>query len=355
MSTEKFKMVRTIDEKIFTLLRKKNNITNIAKRLSKSRRTIQNHVKHLQNLGLLTIKKNATKKGIQFFHDFSYTQYNKKGKIINKVHVHKFQVYCKIVKAKKDWVNRRESFFGLTQVKSWVWNNSSISQFYVNDVRVRVTTKKFIFFFTDLKAESIIQAKEGVFDLLFKIKDLMEKRFGVVLSSNFFVTEQEIASQADVIAQVFNSASKQKVLEADGRFVLEIFDGKGEKRAHVDVSELDEFETVHSRHAEADMSGYFKHLDDSKRNNLSKQFKDWMFRSPPTLSYQFKKLKEAAARIEAQDLVIKKVEESTTRISEGMFVLSEVIEKVEEAAIKSSETMSVLSKVIEMLAKERRK
>ena len=284
----------------------------------------------MQNQGLLTEKKNPTKKGKKFFHEFSYSPYNKKNKNNNKVHVHKFQVYSKIVSCKKGWLDRREAFFDLTDVRSWVWNNSSITQFYVDSVRVRVTTKKFVFFFTDLKAGSPIEAKAPLMDLLFKIKGDMEKRFGVVLSSNFFVVEQEIASQGDVVAGVLNAAGEHKVLVADGRFVLEIFDKKREKRAHVDLSELDEFEAVHGRHADGDISGYFKHLDDAKRNNLKKQFRDWMFKSPPTLSYQFKKLKEVAARIEGQDLIIKKVEESTLRISESLYVLSEAFERLAE-------------------------
>lgn len=335
----KLKKVSSISEKVFTLLSTKKpkiTLTEIGKRIKVSRQTVFNHVIVLINKGYLTPKRNPTIAGKKRFTLLSYTPRKEKKSVNpllhNKVHVHKLQIYSKIIKVPYKWNNNREFYQDIYKYNEWTIKNNKITEFYIQGLRTRVTTKKVIFYFTNLKASSVVMAKTHIFKELFSIKKWFEKVHRVTLSSNFFVTEQEIANQADQVAAIVNAAKTKGKITGDGRFILEIFDRKKEKRAHVDLSELDELETTHSRHAEDDMDGYLNHMTDAKKNNIKKQLKDWMFDNPPTLSYQYKKIKAMAIRIESLDDAILKLEavtrktvEASARAAEASFVLSEKI------------------------------
>ena len=103
------KKITVLTAKIFTGLSKKKSISGLSRELGKSRQTIINHVKTLLKQGLITKQKNPTKQGREFFTKFSYTHNDEKNKNNNsKVHVHKLQVYCKVVNAPKKWSKNRE-------------------------------------------------------------------------------------------------------------------------------------------------------------------------------------------------------------------------------------------------------
>jgi len=327
------KKVSTITAKAFTLVSTKKpklTITAIAKRMQVSRQTVLNHIKVLQEKGFLTMKRNPTIAGKKWFTLFSYTPRKTTSHLLhNKVHVHKLQIYSKLIKVPYKWNNNREFYQDIYKYNEWAIKNNKITEFYIQGIRIRVTTEKVIFFFDNLKASTVVKAKEHIFKELFSIKKWFEDLHNVTLSSNFIVTEQEIANQADQVAAIVNAAKAKGQIMGDGRFILEIYDRKKEKRAHVDLSELDELETTHFRHAEGDMDGYLKHLTDARKNHLKKQIKDWMFENPPTLSYQYKKIKAMAIRLESLDDLIAKLEEVTkksveasTRAAEASFVLS---------------------------------
>ncbi len=330
MKETPIKKVSRNTHKIFTLLSRKKNTTRISKQLNLSRVTVINHTKLLQNKGFLTENKNPTKNGKQFFTNFSYTPNNEK----QKIHLHKLQIYSRIVKASKKWSFKKALIQNLPKFRHWEINNNKIQEFFLEGIRVRSTPRKIVFYFTGLKAINPVIAFENTFNILFYLRDFFKRKFNVVISQNFFITEQEIASQQDQIAEIVNAAGKKGVVVADGRFVLEIFDSRREKRAHVDLSELDELETVHARHAEDDMDGYLKHLSDAKKNHLKKQLKDWMFKNPPTLSYQYKKLQSVVLRLEAQDELIKKIEATTAKTAESLFMLSEGVRQLVEVQRK---------------------
>ena len=274
---------------------------------------------------------------IQNPNSLSYTHPNKKNNYkINSsdsevVRVHKLQVYCKVVKSSMAWSNRHEVLSVQPNYKKWKWGNNETELFFVNGVETRFTAKKIVFILTGLKGSSAVSAKKGLSELLFSLKASLEKRFSIELNPFFVITEQEIAHERDEVARIVNAAGKKGKIGLDGRFLLEIRDRKGEKRAHVDLSDLDEFETVHARHSEDDMDGYLKHFSDAKKNNLRKQFADWMFKNPPTLSYQYKVLKDLELRGIAQDELVKKIEVTTSRTTESLYTLSEAISRMAQA------------------------
>lgn len=321
------KKVSTLTRDIFTHLSRKRSVSETARRLKKSRQTILNHIKLLQKRGYITTEKNPTKDGNKFFTDFSYTQ-------DDKIHLHKLQIYSKVNKYSHSWKNKRVTFQKLNKYHNWAIKNNEITEFSIKDIRIRATPRKLIFHFTDLKANSPLKAYENIETILFELRDYFRKTFNIELSSNFFITEQEIASKRDTIARIVNAAGQKGHISTDGRFLLEIYDHKKEKRAHVDLSDVEDFETVHARHAEDDMDSYLKHISDAKKNHLKKQVRDWLLKDPPTLSYQYRTIKGIIARIEAMDLLLKKIEDANTKTTESVYLLSEAINRLVEVQRK---------------------
>lgn len=257
---------------ILKLLSEGNNPNVITSILRANYSSIYKSVKSLESKGLIKIdhittnmnEYNITQKGVQLIQQ----------KVIlktPKIRTHRLEIKCNVPFNKQPrWEQHLNKVLTVTDYKEFEMNNWTGKKLFVDNIRVKTTTKSILFYPDDIYADSVGEAHTKITKTIERIIPKIEKKLKINMDNwDIEISTQEWAFQNDPVAQKYIDEGKRAIINVNGQ-----------RRIVIDYSKrIPELETVHRRHSPTDakaienlyrdvITGNFNHREMLKQNEM---------------------------------------------------------------------------------------
>ena len=255
--TYKAKITRNRSD-ILQLLNNGVGIKEIAKIKGKSQVAVYRLISRMIKSGLLNKDRTLTQEAFNIVKKSIVVSRDVKS-IPNTVRLHDLQFKVKILRKPENWESQKETILKLKNIdfKSWPLKNHKIQEFYVENIRIRVTNKSVLVLIDNVYSGSPQGAKNKAMEMLYNALPKIESLFKISLEKprvlNINITRQHNAL-------IFNEIAKQFL---DSGIELRILDNNGNVRLIVDDShKLHELEAISVVHSEGDAESVKNFLRD---------------------------------------------------------------------------------------------
>ncbi len=241
------------------------NLSDIAMQRNVSSSSMHRFFKRLIKDGLITQERELTEAGMNIVHksvvvsDDVHNDVHSYQKV-DTTRLHDLQFKIRILTKKKDYRANKIISMKVNDYKIIDLKNNYQEQFYVNDVKIRTTTKSILVMPSDVYAdrprEAAIRALNVLFDVIPKVENLFNIKLIKDKYCNIEISRQHYALIHNELAKLYKKDKKYKN-------AFKVVDKSLETRLIIDFSQnIPEFEAVHKIHAHDDIEAAKPIFDD---------------------------------------------------------------------------------------------